>query len=131
MTDYVCDLIEKHDDYAIYREKDLFSLLAEMPLFEVYDLLKLMEADNSAKSPLVAGDREEIEKTRKALDELLSSGIPLSVSQLQITGDDLQALGIPAGKQIGDTLKKLLTEVQKGNVKNEKAALLQTVKNWN
>ena len=131
VTDYVCDLIEKHDDYAIYREKDLFSLLAEMPLFEVYDLLKLMEADNSAKSPLVAGDREEIEKTRKALDELLSSGVPLSVSQLQITGDDLQALGIPAGKQLGDTLKKLLTEVQKGNVKNEKAALLQTVKNWN
>jgi tRNA nucleotidyltransferase (CCA-adding enzyme) len=39
------------------------------------------------------------------------SGDPLTVRQLAVTGDDLLAAGVPAGKAVGEILRKLLEEV--------------------
>jgi tRNA nucleotidyltransferase (CCA-adding enzyme) len=47
---------------------------------------------------------------------------------LAIGGDDLMALGIPKGKQIGELLYTLLDEVIEERLPNEKNALLQAAK---
>ena len=39
------------------------------------------------------------------------SGDPLTIRQLAVTGDDLLAAGVPAGKAVGEILRKLLEEV--------------------
>ena len=39
------------------------------------------------------------------------SGDPLTVRQLAVTGDDLLAAGVPAGKAVGEILRQLLDEV--------------------
>jgi len=46
-----------------------------------------------------------------AVRAIEASGDPLTVRQLAVTGDDLLAAGVPAGKAVGEILRKLLDEV--------------------
>ncbi len=48
----------------------------------------------------------------------------LSIAQLSVTGADLKEIGIPQGKQIGETLNRLLDAVLEQKVENQKQALL-------
>lgn len=56
--------------------------------------------------------------------EVISSGYPFSLSELNVNGEDIKALGF-SGKEIGDTLAKLLTKTALDEVKNEREALLE------
>lgn len=71
------------------------------------------------------------EGTRAAKEELqaiLSRGDCVSLSMLAVSGNDLIALGIPAGKRVGAVLEALLDRVIDGDLPNEKAALLEAAK---
>jgi tRNA nucleotidyltransferase/poly(A) polymerase len=57
-----------------------------------------------------------------------ASGDALSVRQLAVTGDDLQAAGVPAGKLMGEVLRKLLEEVLDEPWRNTKEHLLARAK---
>ena len=46
-----------------------------------------------------------------AVRAIAASGDPLTIRQLAVTGDDLLAAGVPAGKTVGEVLRKLLDEV--------------------
>jgi tRNA nucleotidyltransferase (CCA-adding enzyme) len=52
----------------------------------------------------------------------------LSLKKLQICGDDLIRMGVPAGKRIGTILQFLLDEVIEERLPNEKQVLLQAAK---
>jgi tRNA nucleotidyltransferase (CCA-adding enzyme) len=63
----------------------------------------------------------------RLLDEITANGDCCNMSELAISGDDLQRLGVPKGKQLGDMLKKCLDEVLQTPGNNNKKYLLEEV----
>jgi tRNA nucleotidyltransferase (CCA-adding enzyme) len=51
-------------------------------------------------------------------------GDPLTVHELAVSGDDLQAAGVPAGKAMGGILRRLLDEVLEEPWRNTREHLL-------
>ena len=60
--------------------------------------------------------------------EILAEKACFSLRDLAVSGDDLLALGIPKGPEIGKTLAFLLDAVIDGKAENEKTALLDYLK---
>ena len=60
--------------------------------------------------------------SEKALDDFLAAGLPYRISDLEIGGADLIALGF-CGREIGDELSRLLKDALCERVENEKNAL--------
>ncbi len=71
---------------------------------------------------------EEIHTAKEALQIVLARGDCFSLATLAVSGNDLIALGIPAGKQVGAVLEALLDRVIDGSLPNEKSALLTAAK---
>ena len=65
---------------------------------------------------------------KAALQTIVSRGDCVSLSTLAVSGNDLIALGIPAGKRVGAVLEALLDRVIDGSLPNEKNALLTALK---
>ena len=57
--------------------------------------------------------------------DILAGGACFSRKTLAVTGRDLMAVGMPAGRALGAALNLLLNAVIDEKVKNEKEALLQ------
>ncbi len=91
-------------------------------------LLALQEADALALRPHSAeeGIREEYRQSREELRRLLDENACYSLSQLAVNGKDLAAAGLK-GAQIGQTLNALLSCVVRGELPNERDALLRAV----
>ena len=71
-------------------------------------------------------DRQEIYTRLEALaSDILAGGACFSRKTLAVTGRDLMAVGMPAGRELGAALDLLLNAVIDEKVKNEKEALLQ------
>lgn len=121
----VCILIREHD-FVLDGGKPL-ELLRRVPAHLIEPLFALMEADALAKADPNAS-LQRIAVFRKELEALCARPLCLSVRDLAVSGDDLLALGIPSGKEIGDTLRALLKRVSDGSLPNEKTALLQSIK---
>ena len=54
---------------------------------------------------------------------ILERGDCLTLGDLALSGEDLKALGIPPGPEMGSLLRRLLDAVQEGGVPNQAAAL--------
>lgn len=65
---------------------------------------------------------------RGAAQEELEAGVPLAIGDLAVTGDDLKAAGLPAGPQMGETLRRLLEVVLDDPSLNTRDALLARAK---
>ncbi|MBQ2719045.1 MAG: CCA tRNA nucleotidyltransferase [Clostridia bacterium] len=63
-------------------------------------------------------------RAREALSCLLNEGRPYLLSHLAVSGKELLAIGIPAGKTLGDALERLYTAVIEETLPNEREALL-------
>ena len=64
------------------------------------------------------------EAAGSAIDAFLATGRPTTLSELAVRGDDLKAIGIPAGPALKETLATLLDLASRGETANEKNALL-------
>ena len=90
-------------------EQYLLHLLNHLGEELIFDYLAITEADSLT-----------IIRTR----ELLRQNPCYKMSMLAVNGDDLLALGIPAGPEIGSAMNELLNAVMNGKCINEKDALL-------
>ena len=61
------------------------------------------------------------------IEEYLERGLPYSLSDLAVCGNDIKALGI-SGRDIGKALSALLSAVISGEVENERDKLLEYIK---
>jgi tRNA nucleotidyltransferase (CCA-adding enzyme) len=59
-----------------------------------------------------------------AVQTIEASGDPLTIRQLAVSGDDLLAAGLPAGKRMGEILRRLLDEVLDEPWRNTREHLL-------
>ena len=65
---------------------------------------------------------------RDLIEEIMAENACLTIKDLAIDGNDLRALGIPAGPEMGKCLARLLQMVQDEAIPNEKEALLKAAK---
>ena len=90
-------------------------------------LCAVMRAVKLAQHP-VSHDRQAVlDEAESILRSLLEKDACFSLKHLAVDGNDLLALGL-RGKAIGEMLEQLLTAVMDGELPNEKAALLERVK---
>ena len=92
-------------------------------------VLELKRADTLAQSLY---QREEklarISQVEEIYQEILEQNQCVSLKTMQISGDDLLAIGIPAGRQIGRILQALLEDVLENPEHNNYPYLLEAAK---
>ncbi len=90
------------------------------------DLLQVMEADVRAQSSYFQKEKlEQLDVIREVYRKIKEKKQCLSVGGLAVNGSDLIEIGIPKGKQIGDTLNKLLDYVLDNPEDNTREKLLE------
>ena len=94
----------------------------------VFALLCLQEADRSSKGTQTT--LCDLHESRKLLEQILEEASCLSIKDLAINGQDLQALGFAAGPKIGQCLQYLLMQVLDERLVNEKEPLTQAAKDY-
>ncbi len=87
--------------------------------------LRLRRADRLGKG---TGDRAAVETDTAQLEALLTRILQeeqcITLRDLRLNGNDLQAMGVPRGRRIGRILQCLLNAVLDGELANERSALV-------
>lgn len=92
-------------------------------------ICQLQRADALAHAPGHTGRAQACDELIACLDEILAAQEPFSLKDLAIRGDDVLALGVQPGPQIGALLDACLDAVIDENVANDRDALLDFVRN--
>lgn len=87
-------------------------------------LLSLRLADTGAIAGIPAGP-ETLLPLRKRVDAVLAERAALSIADLAVNGNDLAALGIPRGPQLGIILRELFETALDDPAINERGRLLE------
>ncbi len=120
------ELIELHDLRTPPTEKAVKRLLSKVGEERFFELCDLATADRLAQNPVFfAPGKTREDAVRDLAKKLLAEHACLSLSDLAVNGDDLKSAGIPAGKELGDTLHRLLDLVLDGDCENTKEELLK------
>jgi len=104
--------------------------LSQYGVEAVNQLLLLQEADFTATGTKDEEQRTLFRQIQECLHAVLSEAACLGLKDLQINGNDLLALGFPAGPLLGRCLQALLQQVLDEVLPNEKSALLAAAKQW-
>ena len=122
----VTQLVKWHDVCCEREEKAVRRQLSRLGEEQFHRWIKVQRADVFAQAP------KERQKRLAELDELetLAAGIlaekqPLTLHDLAVNGDDLIALGIVPGPELGAVLQKLLDHVLEVPEDNTKEKLLR------
>ncbi len=112
-----------------------FLSLRDAPLTDHAHRCRLADRLGEADSPLyfafrfaLSPDDPSVPAAQKALSDLFSSGACYNVATLSITGADLLAVGVKKGPRIGEILSSLTTAVIKGEIENDRTALLSAAR---
>lgn len=123
---WVVELIELHDTWVPPTPAAARRWLGRLGEERLRDLLELQKADTLAHHPDCQPKRlETLERWRGLLEEALAEESCFSLRDLAVGGDDILALGVPAGPQVGQLLRSLLEQVMEGRLENRREALLQ------
>ncbi|WP_304597530.1 CCA tRNA nucleotidyltransferase [Adlercreutzia caecimuris] len=119
-------LVRTHDDVVPANSRAVRRMLGRLggrtDLFEA--LCDIKRADALAQAPFCAPRADEAEELRSALHEVLAAEEAFTVKQLAISGNDVMALGVKAGPEVGRILDAALGAVIDERVPNEREALL-------
>ena len=124
MSDRILLLVEAHDVFLSTERKIMLRRLHQYGEENLRALFIIHLADRIAtgtRNPDHAKDH--FQDLNHSLDALLAEKPCFRLSDLQINGHDLIALGLQ-GREIGSMLNSLLTRVMDGELPNEKEALL-------
>ena len=117
-------LIEKHMTPIQPERKTVRRWLSRLGKESLEQVLTLQEADMGSKGTKNPEELAQFEQIRALIVQIEAENACLSIKDLAINGRDLMALGF-SGKQIGQTLQKLLDQVLDETLPNEKEPLLQ------
>ncbi|MBQ7907696.1 MAG: HD domain-containing protein [Clostridia bacterium] len=119
----VYELVKHHDLYTDEDRVLIKKRLNRMGKERFLDLIKVQRADNMAQNPVYT-KLEHFDILEEMAEQILNEEC-FDLSSMKINGKDLIALGIPAGKEIGNILSMLLSEVIEERIPNEKNVLLK------
>ena len=127
-ADTVLTLIKYHDPVIEPSEKAVKRMLNKLGKDNLMKLLSLKAADNLAQAPMCAGRLAVYGEIRCIVSEIEAKNECFSLKSLKVNGDDLIAIGLQRGKEIGNALTILLNAVMDGELINEKEILLGKIK---
>ena len=127
LREQVVELVEQHMTPLMPQRNVLRRRLSRMGAQQLELLLELQQADMGSKGTDEVHDYCEI---RDMLAQLLAEDSCLTLKDLAVNGRDLMLLGIPAGKELGNCLQKLLDGVLDETLPNEKDTLLEAARNF-
>lgn len=124
----VIELVLYHDaviDPTIKVVKRWLNKVGEEQLFRLLDIRMadiLAHAEGTQQSRI-----DRCVAVRKIAEEVLASEQCFKLKDLEVNGNDLMQIGIPQGREIGNTLNLLLDMVINGEIQNNKDELLSFV----
>ena len=122
----VVELVSYHDATFEVGKKYVKRWLNKIGEKQFRRLLQVKKADNKAQNLELSSDRiKELSEIEALIDEVLQEDECFSLKDLAVNGNDLIGVGYKAGKELGNTLNKLLQLVIDGDCPNEKEKLLQ------
>ena len=122
----VVELVSYHDATFEVGKKYVKRWLNKIGEKQFRRLLQVKKADNKAQNLELSSDRiKELSEIEALIDEVLQEDECFSLKDLAVNGKDLIGVGYKAGKELGNTLNKLLQLVIDGDCPNEKEKLLQ------
>lgn len=122
----VTNLIAIHDLKAPKTKVEAKLLLSQIGVDSYRALIKIKRADCRGKAQPHAID-EKLAHMEEYFNEILKNNECYTLAQLAVNGEDLKTAGITDGKEIRDTLSRLLETVIREECPNEKAALLSKI----
>lgn len=123
-------LVENHDRPLSADRKSVKRLMQRASEENILRLLELQRCDRVAHASAYATPPATLDEIPSVMRTLREEDACLSLRTLAVKGGDLMALGVPAGKQMGALLQRLLDEVIEERLPNERDALLAAVCEW-
>ena len=121
-------LLVKHHQFTVdenQTDKAVRRFIRDVTKEYLQDMLDLRTGDRIGSGATPTSWRLDLFKKR--LEEVQKH--VFSITDLKIDGTDvMKELNIKPGKQVGEILSKLFTEVEEGRIKNEKVALIAELK---
>ena len=127
-NDTICKvtrLVKWHDDRPAGTTKSVRRAVNRIgeDLFPYY--LEVQQADMLAQSEYRRAEKQErLDKVKEAYEVIMNEHQCVSLKTLAVTGKDLIQAGYKPGREIGETLNRLLEEVLADPQKNQKEVLL-------
>lgn len=109
-------------------EKGLKKFIGSVGAENLQDLFDLLRAEAGAYGR--PGGEAGVDRLKEAVEEILKNNEPLTIKDLALNGNDLKALGIKPGREMGDILNRLLEVVLEKPGMNDKNSLLDLVRQW-
>ena len=119
----IVTLIEWHDRDIPVTEKGIGSAVLQLGEENFRRLLAVKRADNLAQAPEYRWVMRKIDLGEKLLYEMLQKKRCILLKDLEVDGNDLMALGY-SGREIGQTLQRLLRSVIAGEIENQREKLM-------
>lgn len=127
----ILELVVRHGEPLPISEKRLKRLLGQLGEGGLFRLLALIRGDLLAQAGDLASARLPlIAQAEEAARRILARGDCLSRRDLAVNGGDLLSIGYQPGRELGESLERLLNEVLSGELANEKPALLARAGEW-
>lgn len=124
-------LIEYHDVRFNGSKKLMKKVMNVLGTDLTKQLLTVEYADISAQSQYQRDEKlGYLEKATTHLDVIIKDNECFKLSQLDINGKDIMALGVKEGKDVGNILDYLLMLVIDANIPNEKTVLISKAKEY-
>lgn len=114
-----CLLIRYHDTPIEPSPKSVRRWLNRLGPKLFFSLIQVKTADTLALAPKYHNRTEVLVRLGRMAEEIIRENSCFSLRQLQISGNDLIALGIPQGKRIGQILSSLLDAVMEEKCRND------------
>ena len=121
-------LVDYHDREIPATEKSVKRLMNQMSDEDIAILMEVKRCDRLAHAKDYCELSDALVEIPRIVAKLRAEDACLSLKDLKIGGEDLIALGIPKGKEIGRILNVLLEQVLDGELPNEREALINAAK---
>ena len=121
-------LVEYHDRAIPAEAKSVKRLMCRMSDENILRLMEVQRCDRLAHAPEHAEPPSALREIPILMRAIRDADECLSLKTLQIKGDDLIAMGVPRGKEIGVILNALLEQVIDGALPNDRERLLTAAK---
>jgi tRNA nucleotidyltransferase (CCA-adding enzyme) len=128
-TERVALLVKHHDLFFRKDERLLKKWMNRYGTEVLLEILEVKRADNFATGNMSEELAVKFDEIEKMIGEIAASGDCFSLKDLVVDGNDLKAIGIKEGKQIGEILNHLLDKVIDGEVANVKEELIAEAQN--
>lgn len=119
-------LVLYHDVLPVLKRKGLLRLLNKIGMDNVELLFEIVRADAKGHAEQACKNTLKLlESVNTELAKIQEENKCFQISDLNISGKDIIALGINPGKQIGEILKKLMNMVMDDEISNDHEILIK------